>query len=146
MGTLGGSITFTLLPQDTHGVYSAITGRSVTIAVLPLGIIAPVVIAPTTTISLLSKATTTARAIVGKQYYFSSSLHRGSKGPDVTALQTLFALDPSIYPSGLISGYFGLSTLQALQKFQIKNGLAKMGESGFGLVGPKTRAFLNKLP
>ena len=43
------------------------------------------------------------------------------------------------------SDFFGSLTEKAVQKFQIKYGLAKSGDAGFGYVGPKTRARLNSL-
>ncbi|MBU1092004.1 peptidoglycan-binding protein, partial [Patescibacteria group bacterium] len=36
--------------------------------------------------------------------------------------------------------YFGSLTEKAVQKFQEKHGIAKKGDSGYGYVGPKTRA------
>ena len=43
------------------------------------------------------------------------------------------------------STYFGPATLVAVQKFQVKYGIAKLGDSGYGNVGPLTRSILNGL-
>src|SRR3989338_6864028 len=62
---------------------------------------------------------------------------------DVSRLQQFLAQDSSIYPSGRITGYFGPSTLRAVQRWQAANGLASYGDvdsTGYGYVGPKTRA------
>ena len=71
---------------------------------------------------------------------FVTSLSLGSRGDAVTALQALLALDTSIYPEGLITGYFGKTTEKALKRLQKENDLEQVGH-----VGPKTRALLNKL-
>src|SRR3989338_2392299 len=62
---------------------------------------------------------------------------------DVSTLQQFLAQDSSIYPSGRITGYFGPSTLRAVQRWQASHGLASYGDvdsTGYGYVGPKTRA------
>lgn len=67
-------------------------------------------------------------------------LRRGMSGEDVTLLQEILATDPDVYPEGLITGYFGRLTEQAVKKFQKKAGFQQVG-----LVGPKTTAKLNEL-
>jgi peptidoglycan hydrolase-like protein with peptidoglycan-binding domain len=69
----------------------------------------------------------------------------GSQGSDVAALQAYLAADPSIYPQGTVSGYFGSLTRAAVQRFQEKYGIAKAGDPGYGIVGPKTRAKIREL-
>lgn len=51
----------------------------------------------------------------------------GSSGEGVKILQTALATDKNIYPSGIISGYFGNLTKQAVSNFQKKY---KIPESG----------------
>ncbi|MDB5265264.1 MAG: hypothetical protein JWN64_835 [Parcubacteria group bacterium] len=63
-------------------------------------------------------------------------------GGEVSKLQTLLAKDSSIYPEGKVTGNFGPATDRALKLFQVKNGIAKAGGAGYGLVGPMTRAAL----
>src|SRR3989344_217809 len=52
----------------------------------------------------------------------------GYKGDDVKIVQQYLATDSSIYPEGLVTGYYGPLTKKALEKFQEKNGLNKTGE------------------
>ncbi len=76
------------------------------------------------------------------------SLDIGSQGADVTELQTYYAADPSIYPSGLVTGYFGTLSAGATQKFQTAQGIVSNGtpaSTGYGRVGPTTMARLNSL-
>ena len=57
----------------------------------------------------------------------------------------MFAKDTGLYPEGIVSGYFGVLTERAVGRFQKRYGIARPGESGYGQVGPKTRAKLNGL-
>lgn len=70
----------------------------------------------------------------------TSQLGPGSRGADVTALQTFLATNPSIYPEGIVSGYYGSLTAAAVTNFQIEYGLPAVGR-----VGPLTLAKLNGL-
>jgi peptidoglycan hydrolase-like protein with peptidoglycan-binding domain len=79
---------------------------------------------------------------------FSRNLRFGSSGDDVTRLQQLLAQDPSIYPEGKVSGYFGSLTERAVERFQLKYGVVSSGTAkttGYGLVGQKTRAKLAEI-
>lgn len=67
-------------------------------------------------------------------------LREGSEGDQVTLLQTLLALDASIYPEGKISGFFGPLTRRALQRYQ-----SRLGLEAVGFVGPRTREALNRI-
>ena len=62
----------------------------------------------------------------------------GMTGADVTDLQTFLAQDPTIYPQGLITGYFGSLTRAAVSSFQARNGISVVGR-----VGPITLAAIN---
>lgn len=64
----------------------------------------------------------------------------GNRGDEVTLLQTLLARDKAIYPEGLVTGFFGPATRQAVRKFQEKYGLPAVGR-----VGPQTRAKLSEV-
>ena len=46
----------------------------------------------------------------------------------VKKVQELLATDPTIYPEGLTTGYFGPLTKKAIERFQEKNGLEVTGE------------------
>ncbi|PIS17459.1 MAG: hypothetical protein COT59_00565 [Candidatus Nealsonbacteria bacterium CG09_land_8_20_14_0_10_42_14] len=80
---------------------------------------------------------------------FKSELKEGSKGKEVTALQTCLARDPEVYPEGKITGYFGSQTKAAVIKFQEKYAQDILQPWGFiegtGLVSKTTRAKLNEL-
>lgn len=65
-------------------------------------------------------------------------LQLGMSGSDVTALQTFLAKDPTIYPQGLITGYYGFLTKAAVSNFQNRNGISAVGR-----VGPATLPVLN---
>jgi peptidoglycan hydrolase-like protein with peptidoglycan-binding domain len=65
-------------------------------------------------------------------------LEVGMSGSDVSAMQTFFASDVTIYPQGLITGYFGFLTKAAVSNFQSRNGLPAVGR-----VGPMTLPVLN---
>lgn len=70
-------------------------------------------------------------------------LKKGMSGDDVTALQQFLAQDPSIYPDGTVSGYFGSLTEAAVQRWQAKNNIVSSGtpsSTGYGVVGPRTAA------
>lgn len=67
-----------------------------------------------------------------------NSLGQGSSGQQVSALQAILAADPTVYPEGLITGYYGPLTAQAVKRFQAKHGIQQAG-----VVGPKTREAIN---
>jgi hypothetical protein len=77
---------------------------------------------------------------------FTDNLSFGSIGKEVGQLQLfLKAQGPEIYPSGLVTDYFGLLTLKAVKAFHLKYDIAKAGSYGYGFVGPKTRAKINQI-
>ncbi len=65
-------------------------------------------------------------------------LDLGMSGTDVSALQTFLAQDATLYPQGLVTGYFGMLTHSAVSNFQARNGIANVGR-----VGPITLVALN---
>lgn len=69
-----------------------------------------------------------------------ATLKEGSRGDQVTALQQMLSQDSSLYPEGIVSGYFGKLTAAAVKRFQKKHGIEQVG-----LVGPKTLKKLNEL-
>lgn len=70
----------------------------------------------------------------------SAELDPGERSDDVRTLQTLLASDSTIYPEGIISGYYGPKTTAAVKKFQAKYGLPQVGR-----VGPATMAKMNEV-
>jgi len=69
---------------------------------------------------------------------FNRQLELGMSGSDVSLLQTFLATDPSLYPQGLVTGYFGFLTKSAVSNFQDRNGIDPVGR-----VGPATLPVLN---
>lgn len=72
----------------------------------------------------------------------------GSRGSNVTYLQQFLAANPSFYPEGLVTGYFGSLTRAAVQRFQAFYGIVSSGTAattGYGRVGPMTLAKINSL-
>lgn len=65
-------------------------------------------------------------------------LSLGMRGSDVSALQTFLASDTTIYPQGLVTGYYGFLTKAAVSNFQSRNGISSVGR-----VGPATLPVLN---
>lgn len=79
---------------------------------------------------------------------FVKTLRMGIQNDDTKRLQKLLASDVSIYPKGLITGYFGQLTENAVQRFQAKYNVVSSGTpetTGYGLVGPKTRMKLQEI-
>ena len=71
---------------------------------------------------------------------FVSIMYRGySESPtaETTELQKFLKQYPSIYPEGLVTGYFGRLTEAAVSRFQTQYGIQVTGQ-----VGPQTRAKL----
>jgi len=78
----------------------------------------------------------------------TSQLDLGDRGQEVTELQTYLATNASIYPEGLVTGYFGQLTKAAVERFQITQGIISQGTpatTGYGRVGPQTMARINSL-
>ena len=69
-----------------------------------------------------------------------ADLREGVQGEDVKSIQELLASDPSIYPAGLKTGYFGPLTVEAIKRFQAKNGLEVTGT-----INTETKAALDTL-
>ncbi len=79
------------------------------------------------------------------QVTFTQSMDVGSRGGDVSALQTYLASTPH-YPEKLVTGYFGALTQAAVQRFQCAEEIVCSGTAattGYGRVGPKTLMQLN---
>lgn len=82
----------------------------------------------------------------------SRQLGKGMSGADVTAVQKILNsnVETKIAEAGPGSpgnetDLFGSLTEMAVQKFQVKYGIAAPGDSGYGWVGPKTLAKLKEL-
>jgi peptidoglycan hydrolase-like protein with peptidoglycan-binding domain len=65
-------------------------------------------------------------------------LEIGMSGSDVGILQTYLATDKNVYPSGMVTNYFGSLTKAAVSVFQTNNGIPSVGR-----VGPVTLIAIN---
>ena len=64
----------------------------------------------------------------------------------VSALQRFLAKDPSLYPAGVVSGEFGQRTKLAVQRFQLRFGIASsLTDPASGGVGALTASKINAL-
>ncbi|MDE1941346.1 MAG: peptidoglycan-binding protein, partial [Patescibacteria group bacterium] len=71
------------------------------------------------------------------RYLYMGMTAQGRSDPDVLALQKRLSADG--FFNGPLSGYFGPVTKSAVKAYQRANGLDPVG-----VVGPSTRALLNK--
>ena len=79
---------------------------------------------------------------------FTRNLWTSVSGDDVSLLQQKLAEDPTLYPEGDVTGYFGEQTKAAIERFQCAYGIVCEGDplsTGYGAVGPSTRAKLNEV-
>lgn len=87
-------------------------------------------------------AAVTAAILVAPLFAQADVLNRqlqvGMSGTDISAMQTFLAQDSTIYPQGIVSGYFGFLTKAAVSNFQSRNGIDPVGR-----VGPVTLPVLN---
>ena len=77
---------------------------------------------------------------------FSRMIRQGATGDDVKELQK-FLKDKGYFNYPEITGYFGEITQKAVEDFQAAEGIVSEGTpetTGYGLVGPKTRAVIAK--
>lgn len=84
-------------------------------------------------------AVQTAKSDVIASLKLIRGLRQGMSGDDVSALQAILAADPDTYPEGLVTGFYGQLTANAVKKFQTKHGIEAVG-----FVGPKTLQKLNE--
>lgn len=70
----------------------------------------------------------------------TSQMGVGSTGSGVSNLQGFLATNPSMYPEGLVTGYFGPLTSRAVSNFQVAYNLPSVGR-----VGPLTMDALNRV-
>lgn len=67
-------------------------------------------------------------------------LREGMRGEDVEKLQEVLATDSSVYPEGLVTGYFGPLTKAAVRRFRMEHDLGEKDE-----VSGKSLEVLNRL-
>lgn len=153
-------VVVSLLASGKSGRYDAIRAKSITFSVRPRmpesqpppprSISVPAISSTSTALGAPIASSTTLPTLPPpmKKIVFSQYLRRGSKTQEVGILQEFLKRDSAIYPEGLVTGYFGPATERAVQRFQAKHGIASGGSpaaTGYGAVGPKTRAKLNSV-
>jgi peptidoglycan hydrolase-like protein with peptidoglycan-binding domain len=77
-----------------------------------------------------------------------STMEPGDNDAGVSELQTFLAMDSSVYPEGLVTGFYGDLTVAAVQRFQCKYDIVCSGDvatTGYGRVGPQTLAKIQLL-
>lgn len=89
---------------------------------------------------LEQKNTTLEKQLGGTTAPFTKTLQKTVADDQVKILQEFLKQFPDIYPEGLVTGYFGLLTENAVRNFQKKAGVETVG-----VVGPITREVLNGL-
>ncbi len=72
---------------------------------------------------------------------FEKNIERGMSDSEIISLQSVLKEDASIYPEGLVTGYFGPLTQKALSNFQDKYSISEASN----FIGPKTREKLNQI-
>ncbi len=77
---------------------------------------------------LLKPKNTNVQAEKTKYTLLQSPLKIGSSGEDVKVLQAVLKQNSNLYPSGVVSGYYGQLTKEAVTNFQIVNDLPRTEE------------------
>ena len=156
-------ITLAAIPSKQAGLYDALRGKSFPLTIYPG--IKPIASSspslspspspsflPSPSLSPIISPTPTPLGSpippIKIKITFTQLLKRNSRGSQVSALQEFLKRDKTLYPEGIISGFFGPATERAVQRFQAKYNLVTKGTpstTGYGAVGPKTRSQLNAL-
>jgi peptidoglycan hydrolase-like protein with peptidoglycan-binding domain len=75
---------------------------------------------------------------------FTNDFSYGMSDPEISILQRFLAEDPGLYPQGVVTGYYGLATQQAVQSFQLTYGL-QLPAADYGSFDAVTRGKMNAL-
>lgn len=94
-------------------------------------------VAPAVTVTPAATVTSSAACVPFTMSLELESTDAATKG-QVSQLQRILAKDKTLYPEGKVTGYFGPATDKAVKAFQVKQGIAKPGSTGYGVVGPTT--------
>lgn len=150
------SYSFEVGVQDAAGNWATSTIYATTTLAVPV-----VEVPAASTPSVVSSGSTLARRMqmsqgsptppplslghrVSKWPSLVAPLYPGLSSAQVTTLQQMLALDPTIYPNSQITGYYGPLTKAAVARFQEKYGIATTPTTR-GLAGPATRSKLNEV-
>lgn len=139
--------------KDAEGNLAVSGDFTFTTIDLPKTTLPPTPVPPTPVVQQQSQIQTQSRQTQPQQQTQVQPLFISLRGPfyigqraeEVKNLQTMLSQDKTIYPEGIISGYYDFLTVKAVQKFQEKYNIARSGKLGYGIAGPKTRAKLNEL-
>jgi hypothetical protein len=77
--------------------------------------------------------------------FFTATLSYGTQSASVTRLQQLLATNPTLYPSGLVTGYYGVLTRAAIEALQITEHIATPASADYGIFDAKTQSALAAL-
>jgi peptidoglycan hydrolase-like protein with peptidoglycan-binding domain len=91
------------------------------------------------TLKAAQQNVSTSKQSVNETLRLIGDMREGMTSEEVTLLQTTLAGDPTLYPEGKITGYYGALTAKAIKRFQKKYGITETGK-----VDAKTREELNK--
>lgn len=69
----------------------------------------------------------------------------GTTSEQTKILQQILATDPSLYPEGLTTGYYGTLTTKAVGRFQEKYNIVGPTHEAYGYAGPQTRAKIKEV-
>ena len=90
--------------------------------------------------TVLSLVIVTSFGVTKASAEITSNLGIGSTGNQVTELQQFLATNSYIYPSGIVSGYYGALTAAAVVQYQLAYNISPVGT-----VGPVTGASINNV-
>ena len=137
---------YLIIPEGTsYGYFGALT-RLALIKYQQAKGITPAVgyFGPKTRSAILNAVSTVQTGLL--KIKFTKTLKKGMADSEITTLQQILKNLPGIYPQGIVTGYFGNLTLQAVKNFQLQyNIVSSPTDGGYGIVGPKTREKLNQL-
>ncbi len=108
----------------------------------------PVSVSTSAVNSSLSLASSSVQHPTHLVFLFDTNLYSGMDNNNVRNLQKTLSSNKNIYPQGLITGYFGPLTEKAVERFQTEYKIVSSGTpstTGYGLVGPRTRAMLRSI-
>lgn len=136
------SVTF--FPLLKSGIYDGNNSQMIRVNVAPVPK-TPQVLIPVGTSTAGSNTIQISPTLpVSGKNVFNKSLAFGSRSDDVKLLQKYLAKDRTLYPEGLVTGYFGVATKRAVGRFQLKFGLIKNAKDpSYGVLDTKTRLSLN---
>ena len=99
--------------------------------------------------ALIADLQTQLTQLIGVSGQLTSNLKYDDKGDEVELLQTWLAKDSTVYPEGIVSGWFGPLTKNAVIRFQERYAsdilVSCRLTQGTGFVGTTTRAKLNEI-